>query len=849
MWSSLIRKFIGTSNDRELKRLQPIVARVNSLEPQMAVLSLEQLAAKTAEFKQRLANGESLDELLPEAFAVVRETAKRTIGERPFDVQVMGAICLHRGKIAEMKTGEGKTLTSTMAVYLNALEGRGVHVVTTNDYLAQRDAEWMGAIYKALGMSVGVTLDSMGLLAKQHAYRCDITYGTNSEFGFDYLRDNSSARHRSERVQRELHYAIVDEVDSILIDEARTPHIISQRKADPTDYLRIARVVERLKEGSHYEIDEKRSKMGYVALTDEGVDFIEREFGLSNLYDPENMDILHHVNQSLIAHTLYKRDVHYVVHNGEVVIVDEFTGRMQPGRRYSDGLHQALEAKERVRIVEETQTVARITFQNYFRMYHKLAGMTGTAATEAIEFREIYGLDVVVIPTNLPMIRIDEPDQVYRDKIGKMNAVLRDIEENYKRGRPVLVGTVSIEASEAYSRELAKKGIPHRVLNAKEHAKEAEIIAQAGQPYAVTIATNMAGRGVDIRLGPGVKELGGLRVIGTERHDSRRIDNQLRGRSGRQGDPGSSRFYLSLEDDLMKKFGSERIMAMMDRLGMERDIPIEHKMVTRAIEKAQERVEQQHFEIRKQLLKYDDVLNRQRTTIYTLRNRILDEENLRDEVMEMIEGAIDAKLEEHLPADDEERRNPEALIQWVTRQCGVDISDWTTKPEQMEREELRENLLKAFYRTYDAREAELTPEVMRQIERLILLDRIDHHWMEHLQNIDYLQEGIGFRGYAGRDPIVEFQREAFEMFEHMLDRIHEDVAQYIFRVQLMVAPKEGAPRKPSAEGASRGQVSATSHFQRAARAAAASQFGKVGRNDPCPCGSGKKFKYCHGRMV
>jgi len=851
MWSTLIRKFIGTSNDRELKRLQPIVARIASLEPQMEALTSEQLAAKTAEFKQRLANGESLDDLLPEAFAVVREVAKRTIGERPFDVQIMGAIVLHQGKIAEMKTGEGKTLTSTMPVYLNALEGRGVHVVTTNDYLAQRDAQWMGSIYKALGMSVGVTLDSMSLIAKQHAYRCDITYGTNSEFGFDYLRDNSSARHRDERVQRELHYAIVDEVDSILIDEARTPHIISQRKSDPTDYVRIARVVERLKENVHYEIDEKRSKMGHVALTEEGVDFIEREFGLSNLYDPENMDIVHHVQQALIAHTLYKRDVHYVVHNGEVVIVDEFTGRMQPGRRYSDGLHQALEAKERVRVVEESQTVARITFQNYFRMYHKLAGMTGTAATEAAEFREIYNLDVVVIPTNLPMIRIDEPDQVYRDKAGKMEAVIRDIEENYKRGRPVLVGTVSIEASEEYSRALTKRGIPHRVLNAKEHAKEAEIIAQAGQPYAVTIATNMAGRGVDIRLGPGVAELGGLRVIGTERHDSRRIDNQLRGRSGRQGDPGSSRFYLSLEDDLMKKFGSERIMGMMDRLGMERDVPIEHKMVTRAIAKAQERVEQQHFEIRKQLLKYDDVLNRQRTTIYTLRNRILDGDNLRDEVMEMIEDAIDAQIEEHFP-EEEERRNPEALIHWVTRQCGVDISDWTTKPELMEVEELRATLVKAFHRAYDAREVELTPEVMRQVERLVLLDRIDHHWMEHLQNIDYLQEGIGFRGYAGRDPIVEFQREAFEMFEHMLRRIHEDVAQYIFRVQIAVMPSQEDPSRrgrPDDAKSRPASSAAASRLQRAARAVAASQYGKVGRNDPCPCGSGKKYKYCHGRLA
>jgi len=860
MWNSVIRKFVGTKNDRDLKRMQPMVARIGSLEASVQALSDEDLRAHTGKFRQRIDNGESLDSLMPETFAVMREAARRTIGERPFDVQLMGGVVLHEGKIAEMKTGEGKTLTSTMPVYLNALSGDGVHVVTTNDYLAQRDAEWMGAIHKAMGLTVGVTLDSMGLIAKQRACQCDITYGTNSEFGFDYLRDNSSARHPSERVQRMLNYAIVDEVDSILVDEARTPHIISQRRSDPTDYLRIARAIERMKPDQHYEIDEKRSKRGHVALTEDGIDFIERDFGVSNLYDPEHMDLVHHVNQSLIAHALYKRDVDYVVHEGEVVIVDEFTGRMQPGRRYSDGLHQALEAKERVRIVEESQTVARTTFQNYFRLYRKLAGMTGTAVTEAAEFHEIYKLDVVVVPTNLPMIRMDEPDLVYRDRTGKMDAVLDDIEANHRKGRPVLVGTVTIEASEDYSRGLTKRGIPHRVLNAKEHAKEADIIAQAGQPYAVTIATNMAGRGVDIKLGPGVKEMGGLHIIGTERHESRRIDNQLRGRSGRQGDMGSSRFYLSLEDELMKKFGSERIMGMMDRLGMERDVPIEHKMVTRAKQKAQERVEQQNFEYRKHILKYDDVLNRQRDTVYTLRNRILDGDNLRGDVMEMIESAIRAKIAEHLPEDNEEAHNADDVAQWMTRNCAVPTADWDRKPTDMTPAELEEAAVAAFHRAYDAREAEVGSEMMRQMERLILLDRIDHHWMEHLQNIDYLQEGIGFRGYAGRDPVVEFQKEAFELFGSMLDRVDDDVAQYIFRVQIqMMTPEQAeahddarrvaeATEGEAAEPTS-AQTAAINRFQRAARSAAQSQYAKVGRNDPCPCGSGQKYKRCHGRIA
>ena len=851
MLNYVMNKIVGSKNDRELKKLAAVAAHIGTLEPATQALSDAELRAKTDEFRQRLANGETIDDIMADAFAVVREMAHRTIGERPYDVQVLGAVVLHQGRIAEMRTGEGKTLTSTMPVYLNALAGRGVHLVTTNEYLAKRDAEWMGSIHRALGLTVGVTMEGATFAVKKAAYECDITYGTNSEFTFDYLRDHSSARHPDQKVQPELHYAIVDEVDSILIDEARSPHIISEPRKDTVDYMRVVRVVEKLKRDVDFELDEKRSKKASISLTEDGIDNLERVFGVSNIYDPANIDLLHHCTQSLVAHFTYERDVDYVVHEGRVVIVDEFTGRMQPERRFGDGLHQAIEAKERVRIADESHTVARITFQNFFRMYEKLAGMTGTAVTEATEFEQIYSLSVVVVPTNRPMVRNDMSDLVFRDYPGKMRAVVGDIQEAHRQGRPVLVGTISVDASEVYSRELTKVGVPHRVLNAKEHEKEAEVIALAGQPHAVTIATNMAGRGVDIHLGEGVREMGGLYVLGTERHDSRRIDNQLRGRSGRQGDPGASRFYLSLEDDLMRKFGSDRMMGAMDRLGMESDVPIEHKMLTRAIQKAQERVEQQHFEIRKQILKYDNVLSQQRELVYDIRDRVLGNESLRDDVLDMIERTIDTKVAEHMPEEERDSWNVDALVQFAERNCGIDLGDADLTREGLQPDEAAEQLIKAFHRQYDHREQLLGSDTMRQVERLIVLDRIDYHWMQHLHNIDYIQEGIGFRGYAGRDPVVEFQKEGFELFETMLDRLHEDVAQFVYRVEVQVQPGRTAVGTPSDGEDASADAPATPAPVRPTnlRPRERAPKTKVGRNEACPCGSGKKYKKCHGQMT
>ncbi|MDA1191512.1 MAG: preprotein translocase subunit SecA [Candidatus Poribacteria bacterium] len=856
MFDFIMNKIVGTKNDRDIKKMRPAVDHINRLGEPLKKLGDAELYGKTAGFKQRLENGESVDDLMYEAFAVVRETAHRVIGERPYDVQLMGAMTLHAGKIAEMKTGEGKTLTSTLPIYLNGLTGKGVHVVTVNEFLAQRDADWMGAIFKALGLTVGVTLEGARVDRKQAAYACDVTYGTNSEFGFDYLRDNSSARHRTHRCQGALHYAIVDEVDSILIDEARTPHIISQQRSGGGEYVKVDRIIRRFEEGKHYELDEKRSKRGSASLIDDGIDTLEREFAVENLFAPENIDLLHVVTQSLNAHALYRNDVDYVVQDDRVIIVDENTGRMQPERRFGDGLHQALEAKENVKIVHESQTVARITFQNYFRLYEKLAGMTGTAATEAPEFHQIYGLDVIVVPTNEPICRDDKPDFVYRNMKGKMKAVVEEVKGHYKVGRPVLLGTASVESSVAYHKMLTAEGIPHRVLNAKEHEKEGEIILHAGQKHAITIATNMAGRGVDIKLGQGVRELGGLVVIGTDRHDSRRIDNQLRGRSGRQGDPGLSRFYLSLEDELMRKFMSDGVINMMDRLGMEEDVPIEHKMVTRAIEKAQERVEQNHFEGRKQILKYDMPLSKQREMVYDLRNRILDGDNLREDVMEFVENAVEGKIDELLPQGEREHWDLEELGNWVTRNCGVEVAEIPTDAERVELDELRENLVKAFHRQYDLREQQIGSDMMREVERLVLLDRIDHHWMEHLHNIDYIQEGIGFRGYAGKDPAIEFQREAFGLFQQMLDRIHEDVSQFIFRVHIQVLnqpqdappPDTSDPQGQSRSGATKAAASSAAARLGSQARAAQNPYGKVGRNEPCPCGSGKKFKQCHGRL-
>ncbi|MCD6506671.1 preprotein translocase subunit SecA [Candidatus Poribacteria bacterium] len=865
MIGRLLDKIIGSKNDRVLKKLWPIVEKVNSFEPQVKKLTNDELRKKTDEFRERLKRGETLDDLLPEAFAVVREAAVRTLGQRHYDVQVLGAIVLHTGNIAEMKTGEGKTLAATMPAYLNALTGKGVHIATVNDYLARRDAEWMGPIYELLGLTVGVTYPMPHLppeevyRRKREAYNADITYGVHSEFGFDYLRDNM-ALSLDQKVQRGHYYAIVDEVDSILIDEARTPLIISGSRAESTDVYKLANaVVLQLREGVDYKVDHKESKRGTVYLTEEGVAKVERILKIDNLFDYKNMDLFHYINQALIAHALYKKDVDYVVTNGQVIIVDEYTGRLQYGRRFSDGLHQALEAKEHVKIIEETQTLARISYQNYFRMYEKLAGMTGTAATEEKEFIEIYGMHVVVIPTNKPMIRIDHPDVVYKTEEAKFRAVVREIKELYKQGRPVLVGTISIEKSERLSRMLKKERIPHQVLNAKNHAAEAEIIKKAGQPYSVTIATNMAGRGVDIVLGEGVVEMGGLHIIGTERHDSRRIDNQLRGRAGRQGDPGSSRFYVSLEDDLMQKFGSERLKSIMGKVGMDDESPIEHPWITKAIEKAQKRVEEKHFEARKYLLKFDDVINAQRQIIYEQRDMILRGENLKEEILAMLEEVVEDKLDEFTPKDmNPDEWDVDGLADWVKSTYGLDILSWEINPRNLSYDELYERLISKLKAAYERREKELGEEEMRRLERLVMLDRLDYHWMEALHNIDYLEEGIGLRGYAGRDPLIEFKREAFEIFSNMIWRLKEEVTEYMFKAVLTTA--EPAPRRratPTAAGGGRSLRSAPTaraSGRATSKGTATSRKGKkgkkkkkIGRNDPCPCGSGKKYKKCCGR--
>ncbi|MDI6846085.1 MAG: preprotein translocase subunit SecA [Candidatus Saccharicenans sp.] len=835
MWKWILTKIFGTKNERDLKKLQPYVVAINALEPQISQLSDTQLQAKTAEFKEKLRQGATLDDILVEAFAVVREVARRTVRMRHFDVQLMGGIVLHQGKIAEMKTGEGKTLVATLPACLNALEGRGVHIVTVNDYLARRDAEWMGPIYKFLGLSVGVIQHDMNDADRKKAYQADITYGTNNEFGFDYLRDNMKFR-LEDLVQRGFNYAIVDEVDSILIDEARTPLIISGPTQESTElYYKADRFVRRLQKDKHFILDEKTRT---VALNENGVAEAEKFFNIPNLYDLNYINLVHAINQSLKAHHLFKRDVDYVVKDGQVIIVDEFTGRLMPGRRYSDGLHQALEAKEGVRIQEEYQTLASVTFQNYFRMYRKLAGMTGTAATEAAEFMHIYKLDVVEIPTNKPLRRTEYPDVIYRTAREKWNAVVEEIVQLNKIGRPVLVGTISIEKSEKLSEMLRRRGIKHVVLNAKYHELEAQIIAQAGRIGAVTIATNMAGRGVDILLGGNpdylakeflkksgidpqkatpeqyqkayeealkitseehekVVALGGLHIIGTERHESRRIDNQLRGRAGRQGDPGSSRFYLSLEDDLMRIFGSDRLSGLMARIGMAEGVPIEHPMVTRAIERAQKQVEAQNFSIRKHLLEYDDVMNKQRETIYRQRREILEGKDLRDYYLNLIETLVDWYLEEHAGKekhpDDWDR---EALRQAIYSQFGFDLNQLNFNREEITYEELREKLVSALKEIYEQKEKLLGPENMRQFERLILLQVIDTRWKDHLLEMDYLREGIGLRGYGQRDPLIEYKKESFAMFQQMLDRIEEDAVRYLFLIQPVAEAERRVERRP-----------------------------------------------------
>nr|WP_296397844.1 preprotein translocase subunit SecA [Acidaminococcus timonensis] len=806
MLEHLMKLVFGDPNKKELKVCQGYVDKINALEPEISALSDARLRAKTDEFKLRLTKGETLDDILPEAFAVVREASRRVLGLRHFDVQLIGGCILHRGKIAEMRTGEGKTLVATLPAYLNALEGKGVHVVTVNDYLARRDSEDMGRVYKFLGLTVGLIVHDMDFPARKAAYAADITYGTNNEFGFDYLRDNMVVS-LDEMVQRPLHYAIVDEVDSILIDEARTPLIISGPGEKSTDLYNImADVVKNFKEKEDYTVDEK---LKTVAPTEKGIAKAEKLLGVKNMYDPQNgTDLSHQLMEALKAKALMIRDRDYVVKDGEVIIVDEFTGRLMYGRRYSEGLHQAIEAKEHVKVERESQTLATITFQNYFRMYDKLSGMTGTAKTEEQEFQKIYGLDVIVVPTNKPNIRIDYPDVIYKTKRAKYKAVVKAIEELHAVGRPVLVGTTSIAQSEELSAMLKKKGIPHNVLNAKYHEKEAEIVADAGQMGAVTIATNMAGRGTDITLGEGVAELGGLHIIGTERHESRRIDNQLRGRCARQGDPGSTRFYLSLEDDLMRLFGSDNISGIMDKLGMDEDEPIEHKLVTRSIENAQKKVESRNFDIRKHVLEYDDVMNEQREVIYDQRRKILEKADLKETVLSMADHIVDRTMDMYAPKEAySEDWDIPAMIKYAEEFYAPAGKLKADELANMSREELEEYLHKVAHDYYNEREAAIGAPIMRELENLVMLKVVDTHWMEHLDAMDALREGIGLRAYGQRDPLVEYKFEAYDMFEAMKEAIVDDVVRYMYRVNVVTQPtvedhlSQASVNNPNVDGA------------------------------------------------
>jgi len=921
MLNAVLRKILGTKHERDVKRMMPTVHAINALEAGLQSLSDAELRAKTNELRQRLTDEVELDDVLAEAFAVCREAARRALGMRHFDVQLIGGMVLHSGKIAEMATGEGKTLVATLPAYLNALTSEGVHIVTVNDYLARRDAQWMGPVYHALGLSVGVIQHEASFLydpsfvtpdvrmlalrpcTRPEAYQADLTYGTNNEFGFDYLRDNMRFT-REEMVQRPLNYAIVDEVDSILIDEARTPLIISGPAEESTElYYKIDRIIPKLRraativEGKLSEIEEQKEgdyivdeKSKAVALTEQGIASCERLLGVDNLYDPQHIDSLHHVQQALRAHALFKKDVDYVIKDGQVIIVDEFTGRMMPGRRWSDGLHQAVEAKEAVRIERENQTLATITFQNYFRMYKKLAGMTGTAETEAEEFAKIYKLDVTVVPTNRTLIRLNNPDVVYKTEREKFNAVVEDILKCHERGQPVLVGTVSIEKSEQLSKLLKKRGVRHEVLNAKYHDREAEIVAQAGREAAVTIATNMAGRGTDILLGGNpdflskeilrkrgldpatapaearasaieearritqpeherVVEHGGLHIVGTERHESRRIDNQLRGRSGRQGDPGSSRFYLSLEDDLLRIFGSQRIQRIMDRLGMEEGEPIEHKLVTRAIATAQKRVENHNFEIRKHLLEYDDVMNKQREIVYGMRRQVLDGESQAETIAEWIDDLVGAALDSYAP----ESAHPEdwdlaGLGEALFRQFDVRVPA-TAFQEIISRDGLEELGGGAVRDRYAERERELGADLLRALERHEMLIVIDTQWKDHLLSIDHLKEGIGLRGYGQRDPLTEYKREAFDLFQDMAERVKGLVVERLFKVQIVRDAPIDMPAVTAWANTTESRGDAPIETRPAsssprAPAPRAADGSKVGRNDPCPCGSGKKYKKC-----
>jgi preprotein translocase subunit SecA len=881
---SLFSKILNMGEGRNLKTFESIVNAVNAIESEYEALDDTALAKKTIEFRERFANGESLDELQVEAFAAVREAAKRVLGQRHFDVQIIGAAALHAGMVAEMKTGEGKTLVSTMPAYLNAIEGQGVHQITVNDYLASRDAEWMGSVHRFLGLTVGLIQSGMSPDERRPAYAADITYGTNNEFGFDYLRDNMAMR-RKDMVQRGYHYAIVDEVDSILVDEARTPLIISGRVSDSAKWYKdFARIVERLQPDLHYEVDEKKRQ---VLVTEEGVAAVERAVGVENLYDHAAVDLVHHMESALKAKELYHHDVEYLLDNGEVKIVDEFTGRVLEGRRYSEGLHQAIEAKEGVAIKSENQTLATITLQNFFRLYEKLAGMTGTAETEAAELAQIYDVEVLVVPTNRPIARADQPDLVYKTEESKFDAVVEDVAARHAAGQPVLLGTISIERSEMLSRLFSKRGIPHEVLNAKQHAREAEIIAQAGRPGAVTVATNMAGRGVDIMLGgnpegmakadlkrdgvsPGdatydvrleeltekyaaqiapdkarVIEAGGLYVVGTERHESRRIDNQLRGRSGRQGDPGESRFYLSLRDELMRRFQGERVETIMDRLKIPDDMPIEHKWVNSAVERAQRQVESQNFEIRKNVLKYDEVMNKQREVVYDWRSSILDNEEAEGMIEEWIGDTVGATIDETLGEAAPSQWDWEEIIRELTQIYPTELAAEAFEG-RLSLETLTESAIEEALAAYEGRREELGPDVLRQVEKSVVMSIIDNKWREHLSDMDYLRAGIGLRAMGQRDPLTEYQREGFDMFAEMVEAVKRDSVRYLFHVQLAQPAASSTAEATTGSGAGPARIEANASQPQNRQPVSAE---KIGRNEPCPCGSGKKYKRCHGAVA
>ena len=833
----LLTKVFGDGNSRQLKKLEKVADQIEELEPQMQQLSDYALQEKTDEFKKRYQDGESLDDLLPEAYAVVREASKRVLGMRPFYVQLLGAIALHQGDIAEMKTGEGKTLASTMPAYLNAITGKGVHIITVNDYLADRDSNEMGELYNWLGLTVGLNTNSLSKDEKREAYAKDITYGTNNEFGFDYLRDNM-VLYKEKMVQRPLYFAIIDEVDSILIDEARTPLIISgsQRKSQ-SNYLQADQFASTLRNEEDYTYDEKTRN---VQLTEQGITKAEQYFNIENLYNLNNVALTPHITQALKAHVVMRKDTDYVVEENEVVIVDQFTGRLMKGRRYSDGLHQAIEAKEGLPIQKESMTLATITFQNFFRMYEKISGMTGTAKTEEEEFRNIYNMQVVSIPTNEPIRRDDRADLIYKTVDGKYQALVREVKERHEKGQPILIGTVAVETSELISNFLKKVGVKHNILNAKNHFKEAEIILEAGQKGAVTIATNMAGRGTDIKLGDGVKELGGLAVIGTERHESRRIDNQLRGRSGRQGDPGVSQFYLSMEDELMRRFGSDNMKSMMDRFGLEEDQPIESKMVSRAVESAQKRVEGNNFDARKQLLAYDDVMRQQRDIIYEQRKEVLESDSLREIIEGMIRSTVERNVHAYTQDEDDENWDLEALAEFlqanVLNQDEVSVDDLKGK----EPEEIIEWVIEKTQEKYDAREEELTEDQMREFEKVILLRTVDSKWMDHIDQMDQLRQGIHLRAYGQNDPLQEYQMEGFSMFEEMIASIEQEVAKYAMKAQI----RENLQRQAVATGTE--AIAGGRQDQKKKRQPIVKKK-EVGRNEPCPCGSGKKYKHCHGK--